>query len=276
MGQAQSHFARPTRLWHRRKPRATSSQLSHERYIQSSSSPFPEPDTSSLQFDGLAPRADQSPTTANTTPASSATHAETHSNAMPETRGKAVAQASRPPDESVSDQPTEAAEEPAPDRPPIKRKFTPPHRVRILTERAWRAENIYGNLHVHVTESLTRIRQQQTESDRTGAAARLETQIYDAADRCTLALEHLVGLFSTRFFDHAGPENIVSMMTTIEADACALDELRPKQRQLANYGYTIEKRLVQMKANILELAEVAKKVRGEGGEADAEGDTDPE
>lgn len=121
------------------------------------------------------------------------------------------------------------------------------------------------------------------ESERTGtASALLENDIFNAADRCTMALEQLVGHFSSRFFNHDGPYKIIDRMVTIESDACALDELRRKQLRLFNYGYTIEKRLDQMRDNILELAEVAKRIRDGDhrvevdGEADAEGDTDPE
>lgn len=110
----------------------------------------------------------------------------------------------------------------------------------------------------------------------------MELDIYNAADSCTLALEYLVGNFSTKFFHHTGPENIMGMMATIEADAAALDDLRLKVFQLVTYGYNLEKKLIQTEAHIRELAELAKRIKeGDGhgeedGEADADGDTDPE
>lgn len=72
------------------------------------------------------------------------------------------------------------------------------------------------------------------------------------------------------------------MMATIEADAGALDELRQKQLQIANYGYNLKRRIRETEAHIRELAELAKRIRDGGvcvqddGEADADGDTDPE
>ena len=72
------------------------------------------------------------------------------------------------------------------------------------------------------------------------------------------------------------------MMATIDADATALDDLRLKQLQMANYGYSLEQELAQTEGHIRELAELAKRIRdgdvgGEASEdADAEGDTDPE
>lgn len=107
--------------------------------------------------------------------------------------------------------------------------------------------------------------------------------IYNAADSCTLALEYLVGNFSTKFFHYAGPENIMGMMATIEADAAALEDLRLKQIQMANYGYSLEKKIAQTEVHIRELAELAKRIKegdvhgeedGEG-DADADGDTEP-
>lgn len=119
------------------------------------------------------------------------------------------------------------------------------------------------------------------ESKRTGAVARrMESDIYKAADKCTLALEYLVGNFSTKFFHHDGHENIMGMMATIEADAAALEDLRLKQIQMFNYGYTLERKIAQTEGHIRELAELAKRIKegnvhGEqDGEAHADGDTD--
>lgn len=106
--------------------------------------------------------------------------------------------------------------------------------------------------------------------------------MYKAADSCILALEYLVGNFSTKFFHYAGPENIMGMMAMIDADATGCDNLRLKQLQMANYGYNLEKKIAQMEGRIRELAELAKRIRDgdihgkENGEADADGDTDPE
>lgn len=105
--------------------------------------------------------------------------------------------------------------------------------------------------------------------------------MYKAADSCTLALEYLVGNFSTKFFHYAGPESIMGMMATIEADATALDDLRWKQRQMSNYGHNLERKIAQTEAHIRELAELAKRIRdGDGhgqakGEANAGRDADP-
>lgn len=117
---------------------------------------------------------------------------------------------------------------------------------------------------------------------KSAAARKMDLDIYNAADSCTLALEYLVGNFSTKFFHHTGPENIMSMMVTIEADAAALDDLRLKQLQLSSYGYNLEKKIIQTEGHIRELAELAKRIKegdvheAEDGEADADGDTDPE
>lgn len=106
--------------------------------------------------------------------------------------------------------------------------------------------------------------------------------MYKAADSCILALEYLVGNFSTKFFHYAGPENIMGMMAMIDADATGCDDLRLKQIQMANYGYNLEKKIAQMEGHIRELAELAKRIRDgdshgrEEGEVDADGDTDPE
>lgn len=106
--------------------------------------------------------------------------------------------------------------------------------------------------------------------------------MYKAADSCILALEYLVGNFSTKFFHYAGPENIMGMMAMIDADATGCDDLRLKQIQMVNYGYNLEKKIAQMEGHIRELAELAKRIRDgdcpgrEEGEVDAEGDTDPE
>lgn len=106
--------------------------------------------------------------------------------------------------------------------------------------------------------------------------------MYKAADSCILALEYLVGNFSTKFFHYAGPENVMGMMAMIDADATGCDDLRLKQIQMVNYGYNLEKKIVQMEGRIRELAELAKRIRDgdihgkENGEAYADGDTDPE
>lgn len=106
--------------------------------------------------------------------------------------------------------------------------------------------------------------------------------MYKAADSCILALEYLVGNFSTKFFHYAGPENIMGMMAMIDADATACDDLRLKQIQMVNYGYNLEKKIAQMEGRVRELAELAKRIRDgdnhgeENGEADADGDTNPE
>lgn len=136
------------------------------------------------------------------------------------------------------------------------------------------------------------IRKQQAESDHTNPAVRrMELDIYKAADSCTLSLEYLVGHFSTQFFHYNGPENIMEMMATIEADAIALDDLRVKQLRLVNYGYSLEKKIIQTEGHIRDLAELAKQIRDKGvgseeeeedeeedadGDMDAEGDSDPE
>ncbi|KAL1879170.1 hypothetical protein Daus18300_001749 [Diaporthe australafricana] len=318
MGQAQSRFAGPARVWHRLKPKATSRQQSQDASSQSSCS-SPDPSSSFAQTNDSSSHADQSSTAANTTTTSTTLQPDLPSGAMTENRDKIEEQASSPPDGPATDQPTgtteeptdatkeptdatkeltvatkettvatkepaDATKEPAANRPAIKREYTPPQHVRIETKRAWKSERMYGNLHEHVKVTLNKVRQQQMDSELTDAAsARLENDIYNAADRCTLAEEQLVGNFSSRFFEHAGPHKIRQMMTTIEADACAVDELRHKQLKLFNYGYTLEKRLDQMRDHILELADVAKRIRDEDhpvveedGEADAEGDTDPE
>jgi hypothetical protein len=109
---------------------------------------------------------------------------------------------------------------------------------------------------------MTQIRDQQVNSNRTGAAARrTELDIYNTADSCTLSLEYLVGHFSTGFFHYGGPENILGMMATIDADAAKLDDLRLKQRQMANYGINLEKKIVQTEGHIRELAELAKRIK---------------
>lgn len=106
--------------------------------------------------------------------------------------------------------------------------------------------------------------------------------MYKAADSCTLALEYLVGNFSTKFFHHAGPENIMGMMATIDADATALDDLRWKQLQISSYGRDLEKMIAQTEGHIRELAELAKRIRDEdvhedeNREADADADTGPD
>lgn len=136
------------------------------------------------------------------------------------------------------------------------------------------------------------IRKQQQESEHTNPALRrLELDVYKAADSCTLSLEYLVGHFSTHFFHYTGPENVMEKIATIEADAIALDDLRVKQLRLANYGYSLEKKIIQTEGHIRELAELAKQIRdkGAGGQEqedeeddgddedmDAEGDSDPE
>lgn len=105
--------------------------------------------------------------------------------------------------------------------------------------------------------------------------------VYKAADSCTLALEYLVGNFSTKFFHHDGPESPTTLMATIEADVHHLDALRLRQLQLVNFGYKLEKKIIQTEGHIRELAELAKRIRdgdvqgGGNGEADANGDTDP-
>lgn len=111
---------------------------------------------------------------------------------------------------------------------------------------------------------------------------KLDEDVYKAADSCTLSLEYLVGNFSTAFFNYPGPENLVSMMATIEADASGLDELRLKQLQIANYGYNLERKIKETEAHIRELGDLAKRIKEgdvrvqEDGEADADGETDPE
>lgn len=123
----------------------------------------------------------------------------------------------------------------------------------------------------------------------------MELDVYKAADSCTLSLEYLVGHFSTRFFHYTGPGNIIGMMATIDADAAKLDDLRMKQRQMPNYGYNLEKKIVQTEGHIRELAELAKHIKekavdeeeeeqeesecedeDEDEYVDAEGDSDPE
>ncbi|KAJ0122354.1 hypothetical protein J7T55_002867 [Diaporthe amygdali] len=279
MGQAQSHVAKSTRFLHRRKPETASREQSQENSMQSSSPP-PEADGSSAQIDHPSPHAAQSSTTANIAPTPDSPQADSHGESMtgtPDEDGDDVEkQTSHAPDGPIVKKPTQQdVDKPTTSRPAIKREYTPPHRVRIETYTAWRTENIFGNLHVH-------IREQQMESTRGGAAAQLENFIYQAADRCTMALEYLVSHFSTRFFDHAGPENLVSMMTMIETDACALDDLLPRQLNFSNHGYAIEMKLIQMQSHIEDLAEVAKRIREDGvrveedEEADADRDTDPD
>lgn len=146
--------------------------------------------------------------------------------------------------------------------------------------------------------NTTQIRAQQAESDHTSPAVRrLELDVYKAADSCTLSLEYLVGHFSTMFFHHTGPENIMGMMATIDADATALDDLRLKQLRLANYGYSLEKKIIQTEGHIRELGDLAKRIRDRGAgeeeeedeyeyedeedededeDMDAEGESDPE
>lgn len=76
---------------------------------------------------------------------------------MTDNRDKIEEQISSQPDGSVTDQPTGSTKEPTANRPAIKREYTPPHRVRIETERAWKIEHMYGNLHEHVRDTLNRV-----------------------------------------------------------------------------------------------------------------------
>ncbi|KAG6368603.1 hypothetical protein INS49_002816 [Diaporthe citri] len=302
MGQAHSHFERPIGFWRRVKSKAARSEPSQESFVQIS--PPPPKADSSAQMDQSSAHADQSSTTADTTPTSAAPDPDMHGDDTAEANDKVgeadkvdkveertnsphdqpMADASDKPDQpNEAEQSTQAAEEPTFDRPALKREYTPPHRIRISTHEAWKLEHAYSNVHDHVTKALNRIRQQQLEFERKSASARrLDLDIYKAADSCTLSLEYLVGNFSTKFFHHTGPENIMGMMATIEADAAALDELRLKQLQLYSYGYNLEKKIAQTEKDIRELAELAKRIK-EGdvqgavdGEADADGDTDPE
>lgn len=50
------------------------------------------------------------------------------------------------------------AEEPSSGRPALKREYTPPHRIRLLTTEARRVEHVYGNVHEHITKSLNQVR----------------------------------------------------------------------------------------------------------------------
>lgn len=122
---------------------------------------------------------------------------------------------------------------------------------------------------------------------------KLQLDIYKACDSCTLSLEYLVGHFSTRFFHHQGPESIMGMMATIDADTAKIDDLRQKQTRMANYGYNVERAVAQTERHIRELAELAKRIKETAAaeeeemeasedyeesdeDMDAEGDSDPE
>jgi hypothetical protein len=124
----------------------------------------------------------------------------------------------------------------------------------------------------------TQIRNQQQEFNRrVPSAGKTELDVYNAADSCTLAIEYLVCHFSTRFFHYGGPESIISMIATIDADATKLDDLRIKQRQVFAWGYALEKKIIQTEAHIRELAELAKRIRDEPiNEAEAEEEEKPE
>lgn len=127
------------------------------------------------------------------------------------------------------------------------------------------------------------------------ADRRMQLDIYNACDSCTLSLEYLVGHFSTRFFHWNGPESILSMLATIDADASKLNDLRQRQRTMSNYGYSLEKKVIQTESHIRELGDVAKRIKevaaaereeeeaddsedyeDDDEDLDAEGDADPE
>lgn len=325
MGQSHSHLQKPIGLWHRRKSKATTREPSQESFVQMPP-PSAERGLSSQKMDQASDNPEPSPTTAKTTPDFVPPGPDMHDDAMQEatngigkagnvdrTKERATSPHDQPmPDRPDHDQPTLAAVQPTSSRPAPKRQHTPPHRIKILTAKAWQVEHVYGNVHDHLTLVLNRvkspsslllpswlvqlgmkiftdnrdtiqIRQQQTESNRPSATARrMEADVYKAADSVTLALEYLVGHFSTKFFHHTGPERIISMMAEIDADATALDDLRLKQYHMVNYSYNLERKLAGTEKHIRELAELAKRIRdgdaggAENGDADAEGETDPE
>lgn len=178
MGQVHSRFERPFGFWRRRKPKAARSEPSQESFVQMSPPP-PEADHSSAQTDQSSAHADHSFTTADTSPASAAPHPDMHGGATAEVNDKVgqaenvdkvdertnspqdqpMADAPDKPDQpNKADQSTQTSEESTSGRPPFKREYTPPHRIRISTKEAWRTEHAYSNVHDHVTQTLNRVR----------------------------------------------------------------------------------------------------------------------
>lgn len=158
MGQAQSHLARPTGFWRRIRSKAVTREPSQESFVQLSP-PTPEADHSSAQTD-------QSFTTADTTPAPAAPYIDMHGDAMAVDVGKVSEADNSPQDQHMTDtldqpdkpdQPTQAAEESTPERPALKREYTPPHRIRISTNEARKLENAFSTVHDHITKTLNRV-----------------------------------------------------------------------------------------------------------------------
>lgn len=160
MGQVHSRFEKPVWLWHRNKSKGARREPSQESFP-----PPPEADHSSAQLN-------QSPNTANTIAASADPDRDVHRDVMADPNAKVgqadnvdnvEEQTNSPRDSPTASQPekpdksTEAVEASNSGRPALKREHTPPHRVRILTEKAWQIEHSYSNVHDHVTNQLNRV-----------------------------------------------------------------------------------------------------------------------
>lgn len=97
----------------------------------------------------------------------------------------------------------------------------------------------------------------------------MQLDIYKACDSCTLSVEYLVGHFSSRFFHHQGPEDIMGMMAVIDADIAKIEDLRQKQMRMSHYGYNLEMAVNHTECHIRELAGLAKQIK-EAAAAEAE------
>ncbi|KAG8160083.1 hypothetical protein KVR01_010720 [Diaporthe batatas] len=151
-----------------------------------------------------------------------------------------------------------------PTRPALERQNTPPHRIKIWTPDAWQRERCFSSMYDNITKTLNQVRQQQVflnDRRQRPADLKLQLDVYKACDSCTLSVENLIGQFSSPFFHHRGPHNIMAMIAVVNAHINKIDDFRGKQMRMANFGYNLERAVKQTEAHIRQLAELARLIK---------------